>query len=950
MLVGRGEERGRIDALLRRVRAGEGAVLALTGPPGIGKTALLEYAAAQAAGLTVLRAVGSAFESTLAWGGLHQLLAPGGAGMDTLPAEQAAALRGALRLGPATGDDAFLVFLAVLTLWSQIATGSGLLCLVDDAQWLDDPTSDALRFVGRRLGQDPIGLVVAGRDQPASRFATDRWPGMEVPGLAAADMRELLAAHSPPLSSAAVRDRMVEYAYGNPLAALETARTLSSDQWSGRLPLADPLPVTAGIEAAFLDQVRRLPGDAQSMLVVAACADGTATPAQILAAAESIGLSPGSAAASELAGLLTVTASNIRFRHPVVRSAVLGAATFLQRQSAHRALADAMTGATPGDADTDRRAWHLAAACLGPDRTVADELEAAANRDRQRSAFAAAASALERSAELSPDRPDRARRRVAAGEAAFQAGQPERALADAAAGERDADGDPVLRAGVAALRGQIQLRGGRLGEAAGTLADGALLIADTDPELAAEMLFGAAESAGYAGAPATVFALATQARTLPVSMPRGRVLQQWLTATADLLGGELERGTKVLGAASDHLAELFGPQWTILAPSSWLMWAGYGVTYLGDLRHMIALFEAAARRARATGGLADLPLALHGLSLTHSVRGRFAEAEAAATEGLRLAEETGQEAAACLNLAALVAVAGLRGDDDRCRTLGAQALARSVPRQIGLAVARTNWGIAVLDLGAGRFDAALTRLSALTSAGPGSGHFLITLYAIPDLVEAAVQCGDLDSAHRATAELAGLIANSPAPSSRAWLARCHGLIAGPPAAVEHLRDAVALYDLSEERFDQARTRLLLGEALRRHRRRNDARDVLRTALPTFEAMAAPAWAERTRRELRALGDLPQTPPPAGASQLTPQELQIATLVSAGASNRDIAAQLFLSVRTVEYHLYKIFPKLGVTSRTELAGRMLAGTASPAHKWKILTTLGLSARTCGAIAW
>src|SRR5690348_7672919 len=462
---------------LDRVRAGGGALLLVTGSPGLGKSALLDYAAAAATagGLTVLRACGAEFEAPFAWAGLHQLLRPVLGQLDGLPAEQAAALRGALRLGPATGHDPFVVSLALLTLLSQAAAGSGppgsgppgsgppgsgppgsgLLCLVDDAQWLDDQSADALRFVARRLDRDQIGLVVAARDAPASRFALDRWPRIDLAGLPADGLTELLSQRTAGVSPQ-VRARLLDHAGGNPLALVEIAGSLTADELAGRRPLPDPLPLSPGLEKAFLDQVRRLSPEAQQLLLVAACAQGDSWD-DILAAARELGL-PDRLDELEQARLIAIGADGTGFRHPLVRSAVISAAPFSQRRDAHLALASVLTGVD----DLDRRTWHRAAACLGTDQEIAAELDATARRASRHSGFAAAAAAFERAAELSPDAAAAARRLLDAAQAAFQAGQPERALAcvqraeQLAAGEHPAAGTAVP--GRAAwLRGQIQL-------------------------------------------------------------------------------------------------------------------------------------------------------------------------------------------------------------------------------------------------------------------------------------------------------------------------------------------------------------------------------------------------------------------------------------------------------------------------------------------------------------
>jgi len=932
VLVGRAEECRRVTEALDRVRAGSGALLLVTGSPGLGKSALLDYAAAAASagGLTVLRACGAEFEAPFAWAGLHQLLRPVLGQLDGLPAEQAAALRGALRLGPATGHDPFLVSLALLTLLSQAAAGPassgpsgsspGLICLVDDAQWLDDQSADALRFVARRLDRDQIGLVVAARDAPASRFALDPWPRIDLTGLPADGLTELLSQRTASVSPQ-VRERLLDHAGGNPLALVEIAAALTADELAGHRPLPDPLPLSPVLEKAFLDQVHRLSPEAQQLLLVAACAQGDSWD-DIRTAARDLGL-PDRMDELERARLIAIGADGVGIRHPLVRSAVISATPFSQRRDAHLALARVLTGVD----DIDRRTWHRAAACLGTDAGIAAELDAAARRASRHSGFAAAAAAFERAAELSPDAVAAAGRLVGAGEAAFQAGQPERALACAQRAERLAVDGTAVPTRAAWLRGRIQLRAGQLSEAIGTLCDGAEIIAGQDPQAAMEMLLDASEAAEYAGDAPAMVAIAGQAGRVAASvtvpgagLPAGIASGAGLLAgIADTLSGQAGRGSAAISAALDQIAGTSSPQW--------LRWAGTGSLYLGDNRRTSQLFRASARLARASGALDFLPLALSGVGTAEQVRGRFADAEVAADEGLRLARETGQRIAEGLNLTTLAAVAAFRGEEDRCREHAGAALDLAIPRQFSLVVASANWVLGFLDIGLGRAGAALSRLQALPQAGPGAGHFLIGLYALPDLIDAAVHSGDTETARRTLAQLELATAGSPGPWLEASLARCRGLMAEPADAVEHQREAVRLYDQHDGGFELARAQLELGEALRRARRRTEARDALRSALTALEALDARPWAERARAELRALGDTPASAKQDRLAELTPQELQIARLVSGGSSNREIAGQLFLSARTVEYHLYKIFPKAGVSSRTELARLVL--TQDPA---------------------
>jgi DNA-binding CsgD family transcriptional regulator len=905
MLHGRAAECAVIDRLLADAGNLRSGALVLRGEAGVGKSALLAYAgdrATRTMDLRVLHGLGVQSESELAFAALHQLIWQVLDHVERLPAPQAAALRGAFGLADASGNDRFLVAAGALSLLAEVAEEQPLVCLVDDAQWLDQPSADALMFVARRIEAEGVALLFAVGDDDHP-FTSVGLPELRLTGLDPEAASALLSERAPSALAPSVLDHLVAATRGNPLALVELPASLDAEQLAGRAPLPDPLPVSAGVERAFLERVRRLPAPTQTMLLVAA-GEESGEPAVIFRAAGALGAGAPAFEAAESAGLVLIAEGRVRFRHPLVRSAVYRGATFGQRQAVHRALAAALGG----EEHSDRRAWHLAAAAVEPDAEVADELERSARRARRRSGYAAAARALERSAELTAAEELRSRRLADAADAAWLGGQPERALGLL---DRAASGmsRPRLRADVAHLRGVIELRRGVPADAFTILADASAEIAPVDPVKALAMLLPASEAASYAGDVALTVEVARRAAALPVGgQGADRFTQDLLVGIGSLLEGDAARGAPLLREAM-ALAQAFDDPGRLGA-------AGIAAGYLGDdtATHQFSL--RAVARARASGELGMLPYLLESLAVAEVSSGRYAAATASASEGLRLARETGQESSICGNLAALALLAAIQGREDTCRSSAADALAHAIPRGLRRQAASTTWALALLDLGLNRPAEALARLETL-AAGSETGHQVIALLAVPDLVEAAVRA---DQTHLAQTALAGFeqwAAHATPPWALALVPRCRGLLSAGAAADRHFAEALRLHSRSSRPFDRARTELLYGEALRRARRRADARPHLRAALTTFEQLGATPWAERARAELRVSGETAHRGDPRTLDQLTPQELQIARFVGEGATNREVAAQLFLSPRTIDYHLRQIFTKLGISSRAEL---------------------------------
>jgi len=904
MLHGRQEECEAIDRLLADAGGQRSGALVLRGEVGVGKSALLAYAADRAAGrMRVLWGAGVESESELAFAALHQLVRPVLDRVERLPGPQAAALQGAFGLAAAQGGDRFLIGVGVLSLLAEAAEERPLVCLVDDAQWLDQPSTDALSFAARRLEAEGIVLLVAARDDDLHAFTAPSFHELHLNGLDADAAGELLTEQSPAGLAANVRERLIEATQGNPLALLELVGSLSADQLAGRAPLPDPLPASAGVEQVFLERVRRLPDSTQTLLLAVA-AEETRDPAVIFGAARALGSGTQEFEMAETAGLVRMVEGRIRFRHPLVRSAVYRGATFTRRQAVHRTLAAALAG----EEHADRRAWHRAAAAMEPDPEVADELERSAERARRRSGYAAAARALERSAELTSGEKLRSHRLADAADAAWLAGQPERALGlldRAAAGVPE----PRLRADVAHLRGLIELRRGVPADAFTILAAGSADVAPIDPVKALAMLLPASEAAFYAGDVALTIEAARRAAALPRSEQRiDQFTLGLLVGIGSVLEGDPARGAPLLRQAI-VLAQTFDD------PSR-LGFAGAAARYLGDDTAAHDFYARAVARARATGELVLLPYLLESLAVEEVAAGRYAAATASASEGLRLARETGQESSVCRNLSTLALLEAVQGREDACRTYAAEALERAVPRGLRLQAASATWALALLDLATSRPAEALARLEAL-AAGSEAGHPAIALLSVPDLVEAAVHSGQTERGQIALAGFEQWATHAAPPWALALVPRCRGLLSAGAAADRHFTEALRLHGLSRRPFDRARTQLLYGEALRRARRRVDAREHLRAAFTTFQQLGAAPWAERARTELRASGETARQRNPSTLAQLTPQELQIARFVGQGATNREVAAQLFLSPRTIDYHLRQVFTKLGISSRAEL---------------------------------
>ena len=900
MLVGRQVETEVLDGLLADSRDGQSATLVLRGEAGIGKSALLAYVAECADGMEVLRATGIQSETELAFAGLHQLLRPLLDRIHRLPEPQAAALRAAFALSGETTDDRFRVALGVLGLLCDVAEERPLLCLIDDAQWLDDSSTDALLFVARRLHAEGIVLLFAAREGDERRFEARDIAMLTLPTLdpdaAGALISGVCAGIAP-----AVRTRLVEQAAGNALALVELPTALSGTQLSGAEPLPETLPLTRDIEALFLERVRRLPSATQQQLLLVA-ADEAGSLAPVLRAAEVAGIGAEALGPAEEVGLVCVAGTHVELRHPLVRSAIYHGASSSERRAAHLALAEALSG----EFESDRRAWHRAAAATGPDADVAGELERSADRTRLRGGYAVAATTFERAAELSVDTESKARRLVAAVSASWHAGQPARASALSDRATRLV-GDPRLRLELDHVRGEIEHRCGALPTAGTILIAGVEAAGYVDSRKALEMLFDAASSGMQSGD----YALVVEAGQRAAGLPRHDDERERFLA--DLLVGV---GSLWLGTTASEVPLVLDviARAQALDEPRMLTGAAMGASTVGDERSEAALLARALALARASGAVDSVTLALLATAVAGILGGRFAVATEAA-EGLSLAREARLTGVASLQLAILTWFAAARGDDDECRTSAAEVAESASATGNALAHSIAEWGLALLDLSRGRPDESIARLLALGAAP--SGHPLIVLMSSPDLVEACVRAGRDEHVRAAYGALEAFTQPDGPAWARALAARCRALLLHDASADDEFDAALRLHGEANRPFDHARTELLYGEYLRRSHRRRDARAHLRPALETFERLRAEPWAERARGELRASGETARKRDASTLADLTQQELQVARLASEGGSNKEIGAQLFLSPRTVEYHLGKVFTKLGIASRSDL---------------------------------
>ncbi|MEU2512450.1 LuxR family transcriptional regulator [Streptomyces syringium] len=927
-LAGRERELAAIDDFLTGVRSGTGQALALRGEPGAGKTALLLRAAERAVPARVLRATGAEPEAQMAFAALHQLLRPVSGLVDALPEAQREAVRGALGLAaPTGGQDRFLVSAGVLSLLAEAAVPDGLVCIVDDFQWVDRASADALLFAARRLGADGVGLLFAARDTAEARHMLKDVPSLTVAGLGAADAALVLAARSavPPVPDVAAL--VAAATGGNPLALRETAGLLTPEQLTGRAPLPDPLPVGDGIGAVFGEQIARLPGPTRLVLLVAAL-EGLGDLRLVLRAAARLGAAADALDAAEAAGLLDIQPTGIRFRHPLIRSAVHAGAGAADRRAVHRALAAESEEA----GDTGRGARHRAEAALGPDENIAAELAAAAGLARARGGYADAARTLVRAADLTPDRRTRSLRLKDAAVAAWLGGRPGQARSSLAAA-REAAGDSGPSAEIAQLSGRFELHSGDAAEALRTFLTAAEQMAGQTPGQAAEhasgqtpeqttrarlsILADAAEAASYVGDTDAAVLIGRRAEALPEpGDPADAFLRDVLIGMGALQGGDSHGGAQRLRRALDAVPD-DGFDAVLL------LWAAAAASLLGEGDVGARFAARAGRVARVSGMVGTLPVVLESTATAERMNSAFALSAALSEEGLALARETGITNSAAAHLANLAVCAAVRGDETDARAYAHEALAIAIPHRLGLRVGVASYALGLLDLGLGRFEQAHERLTALTTAGPGAGHPAAVWGSTADRVEAAVGAGDMEAARAAVGFLERWSANATSPRARALLARCRALVADDGAAPDLLRHSLDLLAGDPgAAYDRARTALLLGERLRRERRVGEARPHLRHAAEAFGRLGAAPWERRALGELRAAGEAGDRAEPAALTTLTAQELRITRLVAEGLSNRDVAARLFLSTRTVEYHLYKVYPKLGVTSRTELA-RLLA---------------------------
>jgi len=913
-LQGRRSECERLDQLLEVLRAGESPTLVLRGEPGIGKSALLDYLAGQSSGCLVARAAGVQSEMELAFAGLHQLCAPMLDRVDCLPAPQRAALGTAFGLASGAAPDRFLVGLAVLGLLSEAADERPLVCLVDDAQWLDRESVQALEFVARRLFADSVGLVFAVRRTGEEQLLAGL-PELLVEGLTDHDARALLGSVIRWPMDEQVRDQIVAETRGNPLALLELPRGLSPEDLAGGFGLPGARGLSGRIEASFRRRLAALPAATRCLLLVAA-AEPVGDPLLVWRAAAYLGIGIEAAEAAESEALLEFGA-RVTFRHPLARSAIYWSASAVQRRRVHDALGEA----TDPGIDPDRRAWHRAQAALGPDGDVASELERSADRARRRGGLAASAAFLERSAALTPEPGRRAERRLAAAQAKAQSGAVDAALGLLTTLEAGPL-DDLRRAQVDLLRAQIAFAVNRGRDAPPLLLTAAKRLEPLDVGLARETYLEALQAAMFVGRLAGgvgVLEVAQAARRAPPPAQPPRPADLLLDGLALLITEGHSAGAPILKQAlrafrSDEISNDEALRWL------WL--ACLAAVDLWDHETWDALSARHVQLARDAGALAVLPIALISRMAVHLWAGELAAAAALVDEVEAVTDATGGHLAPYGALG-LAAWRGRKADAvELIETSRKEVMARGE----GQGLALVDWTSAVLYNGVGCYEAAL---DAAQRVGEHP-HELPSAWGLVELIEAATRSGKATGVGDALQRLAETTRAGGTEWALGIEARSRALLSKGEAAECLYREAIDRLGRTRVRVELARAHLLYGEWLRRERRRVDARRQLRTAHDLLSTMGMEGFAERARRELRATGETARKRSVETSGQLTAQEAHVARLARDGLSNPEIGARLFITSRTVQYHLSKVFTKLGISSRLQLA-RALPGDAETVER-------------------
>ncbi len=895
-----------LGQLLADARVGRARVVAVVGEPGIGKTALLDLTAELAEGMQVLRARGIESEADVPFAGLLELLRPALGVLDRVPGPQALALQSALALRPGGAVDRFAVGAATLSLLAAYAEERAVLVLIDDAHWLDTPSADALLFAFRRLLADPVAVVLAARDAQPSLLDGSDLPLRHLAGLERGRAIELLGRAAGMPVSVDIAERLYVATAGNPLALLEIAPSAEQLTVTG---IEVPVPVSSRITEAFIDRSAPLPERTRRAMVLAAAADAGDTTVLARASA-SLGLALTDLLPAEKIGLVRVREASVEFRHPLARAAIYNDAPVDERRAAHRALALALP-----DRDADRRAWHLAAAAVGPDEAAAAALREAGLRARGRSAYSTAASAFERAARLTSNNALGLELLHAAAHAAWLGGAAERAeaLVEEA---RALEPEGLLEAQIERLRGELRVRRGPVMEGHRVLVGAAELAAAAGaPELGAMILADAAAACFYAGEAATMAATTARGLELLPSDPRVNVGFACSVAhgMALVLVGDGEAGARrIRGALADLDASA-----DLQRDPALLRWAALGALWLRDAGSR-AVIDRAVTEGRNQAAVAIVADLLQLGSRFDATADRWPAAVAGFHEAIVLARDTRSGTDLAATLSGLAWVEARQGKEEECRAHAAEAEAVAAGAGVGTHRAWTLAALADLELGLGRPDVALEHLADLRSLLAELGIDDVDLSPGPELVEIMVRRGEAEEATRIAADYAAQAEAKGQPWSRARAARCAGLLAADEDLDRCFSAALVLHAQTPDAFERARTHFAYGVRLRRARRRVRAREELRAAHEIFDRLGARPWVAQAEAELAATGETARRRDVSTLDQLTPQEHQVASLLSRGYTTREAAAQLFLSPKTVEYHLRHVYQKLGIRSRAELA--------------------------------